>query len=35
MYKTLFNLKERDLWVDPDVDGRIILRWRLDGVGSG
>jgi len=33
----------RDHWGDPDVDGRIILRWifgkwegwRLDGVGSG
>jgi hypothetical protein len=21
------NLKERDQWGDPDVDGRIILRW--------
>jgi hypothetical protein len=20
------NLRERDHWVDPDVDGRIILR---------
>ena len=37
------NLRERDYWGDPDVDGRIILRcifgsgrgWRLDGVGSG
>jgi len=36
------NLRERDHWGDPDVDGRIILRWilgkwegwRLDGVGS-
>ena len=35
---------ERDHWGDPDVDGRIILRWifrkweeivGLDGVGSG
>ena len=38
------NLRERDNWGDPDVDGRIILRrifrkweglWGLDGVGSG
>ena len=37
------NLRERDHWGDPDVDGMIILRWifgkwegwRLDGVGSG
>ena len=38
------NLRERDRWGDPDVDGRIILRWifrkwegvvGLDGVGSG
>jgi hypothetical protein len=21
------NLKEREHWVDPSVDGRIILRW--------
>jgi hypothetical protein len=21
------NLRERDQWGDPDVDGRIILRW--------
>ena len=21
------NLRERDHWEDPDVDGRIILRW--------
>jgi hypothetical protein len=21
------NLRERDHWVDPGVDGRIILRW--------
>ena len=21
------NLKERDYWGDPDVDGRIISRW--------
>ena len=37
------NLRERDHWGDPDVDGRIILRWifgsergwRLGGFGSG
>jgi hypothetical protein len=23
----LGNLRERGLWGDPDVDGRIILRW--------
>ena len=37
------NLRERDHWRDPDLDGRIILRWifrkwervvGLDGVGS-
>ena len=40
----LGNLRERDNWGDPDVDGRIILDvssgsgrglWGLDGVGSG
>jgi hypothetical protein len=38
------NLRERAHWGDPDVDGRIILRWifrkweglwGLDGVSSG
>src|SRR5215469_2549044 len=33
------NLRERGHWGDPDVDGRIILRWifrKLDGVvGTG
>ena len=31
------NLRERDHWGDPDVDGRIILRWifrKLEGVGD-
>jgi hypothetical protein len=23
------NLKERDIWGDPGVDGRIILRWMF------
>ena len=29
------NLRERNHWGDPDVDGRIILRWifrKWDGV---
>ena len=32
------NLRERDHWGDPDVDGRIILRWisgKWDGVETG
>jgi hypothetical protein len=33
------NLKERDHLGDPDVDGRIILRWIFrkweEGVGTG
>jgi hypothetical protein len=37
-------MRERGYWGDPDVDGRIILRWisgswrglwGLDGVSSG
>ena len=35
----LGNLRERDHWVDPDVDRRIILRWifkKWEGVvGTG
>jgi hypothetical protein len=29
------NLKERDHWEDPDVYGRIIIRWilkKLEGI---
>jgi hypothetical protein len=33
------NLKERNYWGDPDVDGRIILKWifrKWEGVvGNG
>ena len=33
------NLRERDHWGDPDVDGRMILRWifrKWEGVvGTG
>ena len=33
------NLRERDLWGDPNVDGRIVLRWifrKWEGVvGTG
>jgi hypothetical protein len=28
------KLRERDHWGDPDVDGRIILRWIFN-VGCG
>jgi hypothetical protein len=35
----LGNLRERDHWGDPDVNGRIILRWifrKWEGVvGTG
>ena len=35
----LVNLRERDHWGHPDVDGRIILRWifgKWEGVvGTG
>jgi len=32
------NLRERDHWGDPDVNGRIILRWifgKWDRVETG
>jgi len=32
------NLRERDHWRDPDVGGRIILRWifeKWEGVETG
>jgi hypothetical protein len=33
------NLRERDQWADPDVDGTIIIRWifrKCEGlVGTG
>jgi hypothetical protein len=35
------NMRERDHWKDPGVDGKIILRWifrkwyGLDRAGSG
>jgi len=33
------NLRERDYWGDPDVDGRIMLRWIFrkweEVVGTG
>jgi len=29
------NLRERDYWGDPDVDGRIILGWIFQEVGWG
>jgi hypothetical protein len=31
------NLRERDLWEDPGIDGRIVLRWifRKWDVGYG
>jgi hypothetical protein len=38
-FKHSVNLRERGRWGDPDVDGRIILRWmlrKLEGVvGTG
>ena len=43
VHRVLVGKPEGNHWGDPDVDGRIILRWifgkwegwRLDGVGSG
>ena len=32
------DMRERDHWGDPDVDGRIILRWffrKWEGVETG
>ena len=29
------NVRERDHWGDPGVDGRIILRWILRNWGVG
>jgi hypothetical protein len=29
------NLRERDHWGDPDVDGSIILRWIFRVLGTG
>jgi len=29
------NLKERDHWGNPDVDGRVILRWIFRKWGGG
>jgi hypothetical protein len=29
------NIRERDHLEDPDVDGRIILRWSLRKLGCG
>jgi hypothetical protein len=38
VYRVLVgNLRERDHWIEPGVDGRIILRWifRKWDVGHG
>jgi hypothetical protein len=29
------NLRERDPWGNPDVDGRIILRWKFRKLDAG
>jgi hypothetical protein len=31
----LGSLREGDHWGDPDIDGRIILRWIFRKVGGG
>jgi len=34
----IWSFRERDHWVDPDVDGRIILRWifgKWEGMETG
>jgi hypothetical protein len=39
IYIYIYRARERDHWGDPDVDGRIILRWifrKCEGVvGTG
>jgi hypothetical protein len=36
VYRFLWgNLRERDQWGDPGVDGRIILRWTFRKWGVG
>jgi hypothetical protein len=36
VYRVLMgNLRERDRWGDPSVDGKIILEWILRKWGHG